>query len=452
MIFVPSSYQTFSPMTKKLLLLLITSFFFQFLAAQSKKRPNIIYIMADDMGYADLSCYGRNDYQTPHLDKLASQGIKFTNAYAGAPVCTPSRASFMTGRYPARTPVGMPEPLGWWDTVGLTPKYTSLPTLLKKAGYETFLIGKWHLGGLAAFSPLQNGFDYFFGFTGGAIDYTSHTNPRGENDLWENDKLVSKDGYMTDLLMNKAIDVLKKNHDKPFFISLQFSAPHWPWQAPGDKAYPASDTAKDAREWGKGGSPQTYAAMVKSMDDAIGKILEALDEAKLTSNTVIIFTSDNGGERFSDMGGFARKKMTLWEGGIREPAFVKWTGVIPANTVTDQPVITMDWTATILALANAKPDAAFPLDGINLMPLMTGRAKPAIRTFYWRTIRVPQKAMREGNWKYLKEGDKEYLFDLSKDAGEKNDLKESQKEIFEKLKHKYGEWEKTVLTPPISQL
>jgi arylsulfatase A-like enzyme len=406
--------------------------------------------MADDMGYADLSCYGRKDYQTPHLDKLASQGVKFTNAYAGAPVCTPTRTAFMTGRYPARTPVGLYEPLGWWDTAGLTPKYTSLPTLLQNAGYETFLIGKWHLGSIAACSPLKNGFDYFFGFTGGGIDYISHTNPKGENDLWENDKQVTKEGYMTDLLMDKTIETLKRKHNKPFFISLMFSAPHWPWQARGDKAYPASDTVIDGKEWTKGGSPQTYAAMVKAMDDAVRKILETLEAEKLSSNTVVIFTSDNGGEKFSDMGGLARKKFNLWEGGIREPAFVKWPGKIPANTVTEQAAITMDWTATILALANAKPAPAFPQDGMNLMPIMMKKAKPVTRTFYWRITRVPQKAMLEGNWKYLKDGEKEYLFDLSDDAGEKNDLKETQKEIFERLKKKYNEWEQTVLKP-ISQ-
>jgi arylsulfatase A-like enzyme len=425
-------------------------FLFSFIVCRSQ-QPNIIYIMADDMGYADLSCYGRKEYSTPHLDKLASQGVKFTNAYAAAPLCTPTRTAFMTGRYPARTPVGLREPLDWTSkdtSVGLTPVQTSLPTLLKKAGYETFLVGKWHLGFASQFSPNKNGFDEFFGFHGGGIDYISHTDPRGKNDLYENEHLVKREGYMTDLLMDKTIEILKRKHDKPFFISLMFSAPHWPWQARGDKPYPTSPTAIGSKEWAVGGSPEIYAAMVKAMDDAVGKILEIIDEQKLSANTVVIFTSDNGGEKFSDMGGFARRKGHLWEGGIREPAFIRWHGKIPANTVSDQPVITMDWTTTILALANASHDPAFPLDGINLLPLVTGKANLVTRTFYWRaTQRVNQYAIREGQWKYLKDEAGEYLFDLEKDPAEKNDLKEKEKNIFEKLKQKFIDWEKTVLEP-----
>ena len=416
-------------------------FIFTVITAAAQPRPNIIYIMADDLGYADLSCYGRLDYQTPNLDKLASQGVKFTNAYAGAPLCTPTRTSFMTGRYPARTPVGLREPLVD-STVGLTPAYPSLPTLLKKTGYETYLVGKWHLGFMQQFSPLQNGFDEFFGFHGGAIDYISHTDPKGNGDLYENGKLITREGYMTDLLMEKAVEIIRRHHAKPFFLSLMFNAPHWPWQAPGDKPYP------DTMTWISGGSPTIYAAMVKSMDDAVGTIMKTLDEEKLSANTVVIFTSDNGGEKFSDMGGFSRKKSHLWEGGIREPAFIRWPGKIRAGSVTDQPAITMDWMATILTLARAKPDPRFPLDGIDLMPVCLGKKKIIPRTFYWRAFqRTQQKAIREGDWKYLKDEKGEYLFNLSKDPGEQNDLKEKEILIFQKLKQKYSKWEKTVLEP-----
>jgi arylsulfatase A-like enzyme len=428
---------------KKLLLLLLV-FPAIFVAAQT--RPNIIYIMADDLGYADLSCYGRKDYQTPNLDKLASQGVKFTNAYAGGPLCTPTRTSFMTGRYPARIPVGLREPLTLSTNdslIGLSPGYTSLPTLLKKSGYATYLVGKWHLGFSPACSPLKNGYDEFFGFLGGGIDYISHTNPFGKNDLFENDTPVTKDGYMTDLLMERTIGIIRRKHNNPFFLSLMFNAPHWPSQAPGDKVYPLGNA-----NWRLGGSPEIYAAMVKSMDDAVGAIMKVLDEEKLSANTVVIFTSDNGGERFSDMGELTGRKALLWEGGIREPAFIRWPGNIPANTVTPQVAITMDWTATILALAKAKPDPRFPLDGIDLMPVCTGKQKSIERTFYWRVFqRNQQKAIRDGDWKYLKDEKGEYLFDLSKDAGEKNDLKEKEKQIFETLKQKYSEWEKTVLEP-----
>jgi arylsulfatase A-like enzyme len=412
----------------------------------AQTRPNIIYIMADDLGYADLSCYGRKEYQTPNLDKLASQGLKFINAYAGAPLCTPTRTSFMTGRYPARTPVGLIEPLAGSkqdSAIGLTPDQTSLPALLKKSGYETFLVGKWHLGFLPAFSPNKNGFDEFFGFHGGGLDYISHTDPKGNNDLFENEDPVSKDGYMTDLIMEKAVDLLKRKHNKPFFLNLMFSAPHWPWQKPGDKVYPAG-----MKNWVDGGSPETFAAMIKSMDDAVGTILKTLDETKLSSNTIVIFTSDNGGERFSDMGVYSGRKPVLKEGGIKVLAFIRWPEKIPANSVTSQVAITMDWTATILALAKIKADPNFPLDGIDLMPVCTGDKLPIARTFYWRVFqRNQQNAIRDGNWKYLKDEKSEYLFDLSIDVAEKTDLKEVQKDIFERLKQKYSEWEKSVLKP-----
>lgn len=428
---------------KKLCYLL---FFFPAMNVAAQTRPNIIYIMADDLGYADLSCYGRKDYSTPNLDKLASQGMKFTNAYAGAPLCTPTRTSFMTGRYPARTPVGLREPLTSSSAdsiVGLTPDYTSLPSLLKKAGYQTHLIGKWHLGFAPASSPVKNGFDEFFGFNGGGLDYVSHTDPSGQNDLYENETPVRKEGYMTTLIKEKTIEILKRKHTRPFFISLMFNAPHWPWQAEGDTAYPRGIT-----NWRAGGSAATYAAMVKAMDDAIGAILKTLEEENLSANTVVIFTSDNGGERFSDMGELSGRKALLWEGGIKIPAFIRWPGKIVANTVTDQVAITMDWTATLIALANAKPDPRFPLDGINLIPLCTGKTKAVSRTFYWRLFqRSQQKAMRDGNWKYLQDEKGEYLFDLSKDPGEKNDLKEKEKQVFEKLKERYKTWEKTVLEP-----
>jgi len=202
---------------------LLPVFFFCLTVVAGQTKPNIIYIMADDLGYADLSCYGRKDYQTPNLDKLASQGVKFMNAYAGGPLCTPTRTSFMTGRYPARTPVGLLEPIDWTakdSLAGLTPDYPSIATLIKKSGYQTYLVGKWHLGFTPAMSPMKNGFDEFFGFNGGGIDYISHTDPFGNNDLYENDKPVTKEGYMTDLLMEKTVEIIRRSHAKPFFIGL----------------------------------------------------------------------------------------------------------------------------------------------------------------------------------------------------------------------------------------
>ncbi len=418
---------------------------FPFYANAQSPRPNIIYIMTDDMGYGDLSGYGQKNYTTPHLDKLASQGIKFVNAYAAGPLCTPTRTAFMTGRYPAKTPVGLIEPLTGEKTdtaFGLTIDYPSIATLLKAAGYQTALIGKWHLGSQSKHSPIKNGFDYFFGIRSGAADYISHKSHNHQHDLYENDKLVYPEGYLTDLFSQKVIAFLKQQHPKPFFLSITFNAPHWPWQGPNDKAY------DDSVNFRNGGSPAIYAAMMKSLDDGVGNIMKTLNDEQLSGNTIVIFTNDNGGEKYSDNGGLANAKATLWEGGIRVPAFVRWPGKIKAGIITQQAAITMDWTATILSAAGAKAAINFPLDGIDLMPVLTGKKKDIERIFYWRTFqRNKQKAIRAGEWKYLQDEKGEYLFNLAIDPGEKNNQKEKEKIIFERLKQKYSDWEKTVLTP-----
>ena len=416
-------------------------------SSRRSQRPNIIYIMVDDLGYADLSSYGRKDYQTPHLDKLAAQGITFRNAYAAAPVCTPSRTAFMTGQYPARVPVGLIEPLEGSNRdsmLGLTPSHPSVATHLKANGYETFLVGKWHLGIKPEFSPLQNGFDYFYGFKAGAVDYISHKSPEDRSrDLYENERPVVTEGYMTDLLKGKAIELIKQTHTKPFFMSLMFSAPHWPWQAPGAQAY------SDTLPFTAGGSPATYAGMMSSLDRAVGDIMKALDEQNLAANTVVIFTSDNGGERFSNMGIYKGRKMQLWEGGIRVPAFVRWPRKIKPATMTNQVAITMDWTATIASLAGSKPSGNTGSDGIDLMPVMTGQRDEVSRTLYWRIFqRTQHKALRKGNWKYLQdEKGNTYLFDLATDPIEATNLREKQVRIFGELQTLYAKWESSVLKP-----
>lgn len=419
--------------------------FFTAFSQRKMSRPNIIYIMADDLGYADLSCYGRKDYKTPNLDHLASQGMRFSNAYANAPVCTPTRVAFMTGRYPARLTVGLYEPIaeGTKDSsVGLSPSIPSIAQLMHKAGYETLLVGKWHLGYKPEFSPMANGFDYFFGFHAGATDYISHKSQNGLDDLYENDKPVHQDGYLTDLLSAKAVNLIKTKHTKPFFLALTFNAPHWPWQSRNDKAYPDD-------QWTKGGSKETYAKMVEALDDAVGNILQALDDAGLSKQTVVIFTSDNGGERYSDNGIYKGGKMNLWEGGIREPAFVRWPGKIQAHSQTNQVVTTMDWTATILSLAGGKAAVKFPLDGMDMTPILEGKKKDVERTLYWRVFQRQQhKAVRDGKWKWLQdEKGNEYLFDLQADPAENNNVKDLHKVIFERLKKKFQQWEARMLTP-----
>jgi arylsulfatase A-like enzyme len=401
--------------------------------------------MTDDMGYGDLSCYGRKDYQTPNIDKLASEGIKFMNAYSGGPLCTPTRASFLTGRYPARTPVGLIEPLTGQPsdtTHGLTPNFPSVAKLLGESGYETALIGKWHLGSERQHSPTKNGFDYFFGFRSGAVDYVSHKGTNGRHDLYENDMPVYPDGYLTDLIADKAIDFLGRKHSKPFFLSINFNAPHWPWQKPGDAAY------ADESKFREGGSADTYKEMMKSLDDGVGRIMKSLEENGMKENTIVVFTNDNGGERYSDHAGLAKEKASVWEGGIKVPAFVRWPGKIKPGTSTEQVAITMDWTVTFLSLAAAKPPADFPLDGMDLMPVMTGKNKVIPRVLYWRlTQRKNEKAVRMGEWKYLVDASGEYLFNLRDDPFEKTDLKAQKPEVFNSLKKKYADWENSVLQP-----
>jgi arylsulfatase A-like enzyme len=409
------------------------------------QKPNIIYIMTDDMGYGDLSSYGCKDYQTPNLDKLASQGIRFLNAYSGAPVCTPTRVAFMTGRYPARTPLGLIEPLTGFtadSTYGLTPDYPSVGSLMKRAGYQTALIGKWHLGFKPEYSPNKNGFDYFYGIHSGAADYISHVGTGYKHDFYENETAVSPKGYLTHLISQKAVQYLKQKKDKPFFLSVMFTAPHWPWQRPDDEPYP------DSLDFRVGGSRAIYAEMMKQLDQSVGAIMKTLDDEQLANETIVIFTNDNGGERYSDNGGLSKSKMSLWEGGIRVPAFVRWPNRIKAGRTTEQVAVTMDWTATILKAGGAKASKDFPLDGIDLMPVLTSDRKPIERTLYWRTFqRDQQKAMRMGDWKYLKDTKGEYLFNVATDSGEKTDLKTTEPATFDKLKKMYALWEKGVLAP-----
>lgn len=427
---------------KSVLLLLLTLVFYSYALSQ---RPNIIYIMTDDMGYGDLGSYGQKNYTTPHLDKLASLGIKFVNAYAAGPLCTPTRTAFMTCRYPAKTPVGLMEPLTGTENdtaFGLTTTYPSIATLMKAAGYETALIGKWHLGSQQQHRPVKNGFHYFFGIHSGAADYISHKGTGKKHDLYENDTPVYPEGYLTDLLSQKAIAFIKQKHTRPFFLTITFTTPHWPWQGPTDKQY------EDSVNFRTGGSPAIYAAMMKSLDDGVGNIMKTLDEEQLSGKTIVIFTNDNGGERYSNNGGLANAKGSLWEGGIRVPAFVRWPGKIKAGTITQQIAITMDWTATILFAGAAKAHPNFPLDGINLMPMLTSTKKIAERTIFWRTFqRNKQKAARMGEWKYLKDEKGEYLFNLKQDPGEQNNLKEKEHLVFKRLKQQYVSWEKTVLQP-----
>jgi arylsulfatase A-like enzyme len=408
----------------------------------ARHLPNVVLIMADDLGYGDLGVTGRADYRTPVLDQLARAGVQLTQAYSAAPVCTPTRVALLTGRYPARTPVGLYEPLTT-HPAGLDPDPPTLGRLMKDAGYETALVGKWHLGTLPRYHPLRHGFDEFYGFLGAAADYTSHVDTESLQNLFQDGtETVRTEGYLTDLLTDRAVGIVSRDRSAPLFLNLQYNAPHWPWQAPGDPPY------ADSLRWARGGSPETFGRMVESMDAGIGRVLEALHRRGMERDTLVIFTSDNGGERFSHMGPFSHGKMTLYEGGIRVAAMARWPGMIGADTRTDQVAVTMDWTATLLALAGAQAPPAAPLDGIDLMPAMTGAGAAAGRELFWRiSQRREQKALRAGSWKYLRTADGEFLFDLATDAGETHDLAAAQPAMLAQLKARYAAWEAGVLAP-----
>lgn len=409
---------------------------------RSPHLPNVLFIMADDLGYGDLGVTGRTDYRTPVLDELARAGAQLTQAYSAAPVCTPTRVALLTGRYPARSRAGLFEPLTTHPE-GLDPEPLTLGRLMKDAGYETALVGKWHLGTLPRFHPLRHGWDEFYGLLGAAADYASHIDTESLQNLFQDGtRTVHTAGYLTDLFSDRAVQIVTRNRAKPLFLNLQYNAPHWPWQAPGDPPY------ADSLRWTRGGSPETFARMMESMDTGIGRVLEALHRRGLERDTLVIFTSDNGGERFSHMGPFSARKMTLYEGGIRVAALARWPGVIPAGTRAEQVSVTMDWMPTLLRLAGAHAPPAAPLDGMDLMPALTGTGATADRDLFWRiSQRRSQKAMRSGDWKYLQTDAGEFLFDLAGDAGEKHDRKAEQPAVLARLKAMYAAWEAQVLAP-----
>jgi len=415
------------------------------LLAADEPRPNIVFIMADDLGYADLSCYGRRDFTTPNIDRLAAGGARFTQAYANSSVCSATRTALITGRYQYRLPVGLEEPLATpARNVGLPPEHPTLPSLLKKAGYGTTLVGKWHLGWLPDFGPLKSGYDHFWGFRGGAIDYFTHKSSTDTEDLWDGDMRVHQAGYLTDLLGNRAVAVVEDyaRSKQPFLLSLHFNAPHWPWEGPGDKA--ESQRVTELIDF-DGGSLETYARMVRQMDVQVGRVLQGLESAGIANNTIVIFTSDNGGERFSDTWPFTGKKTELLEGGLRIPTLIRWPGHVRAGGTVAQVAISMDWMPTLLAAAGASPDPAYPPDGMNLLPVLTQNTAPVSRKLFWRYKANAQRAMRDGDMKWLKIGENTFLFNVVADPLERANLKDRQPELYRRLVTEYETWSATML-------
>ncbi len=406
-------------------------------------KPNIVFIIADDFGYADASCYGRREYETPNIDRIAAGGMRFLQAYANSAVCSASRTAIITGRYQDRLPVGLEEPVSVRDdgkVVGLPPGLPTLPAQLKKAGYATTLVGKWHLGPLPDYGPLKSGYDHFYGIRRGASDYFIH-----DQDLWSEDVRVDEPGYLTDLLGEHALQALRSYAAgaQPFLLSLHFNAPHWPWEGPGDEA--EAQRIKGKLKHFDGGSMKTYAEMVTRMDYQIGRVLDALDAAGIADNTIVIFTSDNGGERYSDHWPFTGMKLELLEGGLRIPAIVRWPVRVPVAVNENQPIIHMDWMPTLLAAASITPDPSFPTDGLNLLPTLTEHAPAVHRTLFWRYLNLLQEACRDGDWKYLKILDNTFLFNVVEDPLERANLKDRHADVYDRLVGQYRAWAATML-------
>lgn len=422
------------------------------------KKPNIIVIMTDDQGYGDLSCMGANDFKTPYIDALAKDGIRFTAMYSASPVCSPSRAALLTGRYPGNA--GVRAILaGHRRASGLTPAVPTIATALKELGYHTGISGKWHLGLKDECRPNSNGFDEFSGFLAGCVDYYSHifywgmadgnTNPT--HDLWENEEEIYDNGeYMTERITRKSIEFIQQHRDEPFFLYVAYNAPHYPMHAPEKYMKRFEHLPKDR---------QLMAAMISAVDDGVGDIRAELERQNLLEDTLIYFQSDNGPSRESrnwldgtedlyyggSTGIFSGHKFSLFEGGIRIPAIMSWKGHIESRVV-DAPHIATDIFPTVLELCGGEPEK-YEIDGISLKPMLFDEGDALHEYIFWEM--EGQTAVRKGKYKLVLNGQLEegetpraevFLADLENDPSEKINLASELPELCEELKNAALSW------------
>lgn len=420
----------------------------------SKKQPNMIIILTDDQGYGDLSCMGSTDFRTPHIDSLAREGARCTNWYSGSPVCSPSRASLLTGCYPGHA--GVRAILaGHRRATGLTAEVPTIATAVKELGYQTAAVGKWHLGLKEESRPLSNGFDYFYGFMAGCLDYYSHifywsmadgkTDPT--HDLWEgNEEIYDNGRYLTEMISEKAVEKIREMNaeDKPFLLYVAYNAPHYPMHAPQKYLDRFKELPWDRR---------IMAAMISAVDDGVGQIRDELERLGIDRDTLIYFQSDNGPSRESrnwldgrgdpyyggTPGGLKGHKFSLYEGGIRVPGIFCWPGKIPAGQVIDEPCAAMDVFPTLLKIAGGDP-GKYTLDGMDVLGVLTEGEKTPHDVIYWEM--EGQTALRRGDYKLVLNGrlveeevprEPVFLADLSKDPGETVNLAEKLPELTEAL-------------------
>jgi arylsulfatase A-like enzyme len=409
-------------------------------------RPNVVLIMSDDMGYGDLSSYGATDIKTPSIDSIGRDGVRLTDFYSNGTLCSPTRAGLISGRYQQRYVIETA--LGGEGTRGLKVTGNSLPQLLKNNGYATALVGKWHLGGTPEVSPKAHGFEYFFGLIGSHIDYYHHNRGPDQYDLWENESKIQQDGYMTDLITERSLAFIERSATakRPFFVDVAYNAPHWPYQPPGKPSPPPGTGRQQLPQEENTATRADYAAMVESVDHGVGQILQTLNRLGLSNNTIVIFTNDNGGEWLSSNKPLFSRKWTVWEGGIRVPALIRWPGRIPRGRVSSQVGITMDLSASILAATSSPPPANARYEGMNLFPILEGRAPEVERTLFWRTVtnNRAQRAVRSGDWKVVVDASHVTVFNLQRDAGERNDLTYERPEIARRLRPMIAQWEQDV--------
>lgn len=436
---------------------LCASLFFVKIAAAAP--PNIVLIVADDLGYGDLACYGSTSNQTPNIDNLARRGIRFTDFHSAGSMCTPTRVAMLTGQYQQRFGRVFDGPLSgtMHRDLGLPHSVTTIAEHLAAVGYATACFGKWHLGYKPPWLPPSHGFDVFRGLGSGDGDHHSHIDRSGNEDWWNNNELQMESGYTADLLTTHSIRFMEEHRDGPFFLYVPHLAIHFPWQGPNDPAHREKGTDYTNDKWGIIPNPKHVSthvkAMVESIDKSVGEIVNALNRLGLDKNTIVFFTSDNGGyltygERFrniSSNGVLRGQKGTLYEGGHRVPMIVWWPETIQPR-ITGEVGHSTDLFPTFASLAGGAVDRE-RVDGVNLGPLIMNNAALPKRTLYWRA--GEEMAVRSGAWKLRIENERRELFDLDSDIGEKTNLIDQRPEVAARLERDWNGWESNVNQGPL---